>query len=82
MVDRVRYASVLGYALVCEVAFAAFEYCNVLKESVFLDCLVDIRLRLRIEVDNLCVAAAFIVEDSLVIPAVLIVTDKKTFRVG
>ncbi len=81
MVDRIRYTSVLCYALVSEVDLAFSIKCNVLKKSVSLDCIVDIRLRIFVKVDNLSVASALEVEYSVVIPAVLVITDQKTLRI-
>ena len=82
MIDRVRNAGVLGYALVVEVDFSVLIYSNVLEESVALDSVVDIRLAFLVELDNLSVAATFVVEYALIVPAVLVVTDKHTLRVG
>ena len=79
MVDRVRYTGVLSNALVSEVNLAVCVNSNVLKKSVPSDCVVDIRLALLVKVDYL--AAALIVEDSVVIPAVLVITDEETLRV-
>ena len=79
---RVRNASILCYALVCEVYLAVFCNCNVLKQCVTLDGVVDVRFALFVEVDNLCIATTFEVEHALIVPSVLIVTDKKTLRVG
>ncbi len=81
VVDRVRYTSVLCYALVSEVNLAFCIKCNVLKKSVSLDCIVDIRLRLFVKVDNLSVASTFEVEYAVVIPAVLVITDQETLRI-
>ena len=82
MVDRIRYTGILGYALISEIDLSVFVKSNVLKKSVTSDCIVDIRLRLFIKVDNFCIASALEVEYSVVIPAVLVITDQKTFRVG
>ena len=82
MVDRVRYTSILGNALVSEVDLAVSIYCYVLEESVTCDSSVDIWFRLFVEVDNLSVATTFEVEDTVVIPAVLVVTDEETLRIG
>ena len=81
VVDRIRYTSILGYALIIEVNFAFCINSNVLKQSVTSDRIVDIRLRLFVQVDNFCIAAALEVEYSVVVPAVLVITDQKTFRV-
>ncbi len=82
MVDRIRYTSVLGYALVLEVDLAFSVNGNVLKKSVTSDGVVDVGLALLVEVDNLGVAAALEVEDTVVVPSVLVVTDKQTLGVG
>ena len=81
MIDRVRYTSVLGNALVSEINLAVLINSHVLKESVTSDGTVDIRFRLFVEVDDLSVATAFEVEDTVVVPAVLVVTDEETLRV-
>ena len=82
MIDRVGNAGVLGNALVVEVDFAFCIDGDVLEEGVATDCIVEVRFRLLVELDDLCVAAAFEVEDTLVVPAVLVVTDEETLRVG
>ena len=57
MVDRIRNTCVLCYALVSEVDLALSIKCYVLKKSVSLDRIVDVRLRLFVKVDNLSVAS-------------------------
>lgn len=42
---------------------------------------VDIWLRILIQVDNLSIASTFEVENAVVIPAVLIITDQETLRI-
>ena len=81
MVDWVGNTGVLGYALISEIDLSFFIQSNVLKQSVSLDCIVDIWLRILIQVDNLSVASAFKVEYAIVIPAVLIITDQQTLRI-
>ncbi len=81
MVDRIRYTSVLCNALISEINLAFTVKCNVLKKSVSLDCIVDIRLRILVKVDNLSIAAALEVEYSVVVPAVLVITDEKSLRI-
>ncbi len=82
MVDRIAYAGVLGNALVGEVDFAVFVNSNVLKKSVAADSVEDIGFAVLVKVDNLRVAAALVVEHTVVVPAVFVITDKETFRVG
>ena len=81
MSDRIRYTSILGYALICEIDLAILINSNVLKKSVSLDCIVDIRLGILVKVDNLSIASTLEVEYTVVIPAVLVITDQKTLRV-
>ena len=60
----------------------SFRLCQVLRsqeERLLRDRIVDVRLRLFVQVDNFCVAATFEVEYTIVIPAVLVITDKETF---
>ena len=81
MIDWVRNTSVLGNALVCEIDLAVCIYSYVLKKSISSDCVVDIWLRILIQVDNLSIASTFEVENAVVIPAVLIITDQETLRI-
>ena len=82
VVDRVGYAGVLGNALVIEVDHAVLVNGNVLEESVATYCVVDVRLGLLVEFDDLCIAAALEVEYAFVVPAVLVIADEQTLRVG
>ena len=81
MVDRIRYTSVLCNALISKVNLAVLVKSYVLKKSISSDSVVDIRLRILIKVDDLSIAAALEVEYSVVVPAVLVVTDKKSLRI-
>ena len=81
MVDRVRYTSILCYALVSEINLSVLIQCNILKKSVTNDCIVDIRLRFFVKVDNLSIASTFKVEYSVVIPAMLVITDEESLRI-
>ena len=76
MVDWVRYTSILCNTLIIEINLSISCYCNILKKSISLDCIKYIRLRLLIKSDNLCITSALEVKDSVVIPTVLIITDK------
>ena len=82
VVDGVRNACVFGNALVGEVDFAVFVNGYVLKESVASDSVVDVGFAFFVKVDNLCIAATFVVENAVVVPTVFVVTDEETFGVG
>ena len=82
MLNGIAYASVLGDALVCEVNLAFFVYCNVLQQCIAADCVVDVGLAFLVKVDNLGVAAAFEIEDAVVVPTMLVITYKQTLGVG
>ena len=81
MVDRVRNTSVLSNLLVSEIDLAFSVNSYVLKESVTLDSAVDVRLVFLREVDNLSIATTFEVEYAVIVPSVLVITDKATLRV-
>ena len=72
VINRVRYTCILCNTLICEVNLAVLVQSYVLQKSVSLDGIVDIRLRLFVQVDNLCIAAALEVEYAVVVPAVLV----------
>lgn len=85
MVDGVRNAGVLRNALVGIVANAfrtAELNGNVLEQSVAADGVEDVGLAFGVKVDDLCVAAAFVVEYAVVVPSVFVVADEQTVRVG
>ncbi len=81
MVDGIAYTSILGNALVLEVNLAFCVNGNVLEEGVACDGVEDIGFALLVEVDNLGIAATLEVEHTVVVPSVLVVTDKKTLGV-
>ena len=82
MVDRIRNTGILGNALIVKINLAVCINRYVLKKSVSLDCIVDIRLRLLIKSDNLGIASTLEVEYAVVIPTVLIITDQKSLGIG
>ena len=82
VIDRVRYARVLGHALVLEVDLAVRIYRHVLQQGIATDGVVDVWLALFIQVDHLGVASTLVIEDAFVVPSVLVVTDQQTLRVG
>lgn len=82
VIDRIRNTGVFGHALVCEIDLAVFVESDVFKQSVALDCVVDVGFGILVEIDDLCIATALEVEHSVVVPAVLVVTDEKTFGIG
>ena len=81
MVDRVRYTGILGYALVCEINLAFCVKGYVLKQCVSLDRVVDIRLESLSRLITF-LASTLEVEYAVVVPAVLVITDEETLRVG
>ena len=81
MINRIRYTSILCYALICEINLTILIQSNVLKKSVTLNCIVNIRLGLFVKVNNLSIAATLEVEYTVVIPTMLIVTDQETLRI-
>ena len=60
MIDRIRYTGIFRYALIVKVDLAVCVQSNILKKSISLDRIVDIRLRLFIKIDNLRIASAFL----------------------
>ncbi len=82
MVDGIGYAGVLGDALVGEVYLAVFVNGYVFEKGIATDGVVDVGFAVFVEVDNLGVAAAFEIEDAVVVPAVFVIADEQTLGVG
>ena len=80
--DRIRAARVLRDARVGVIDDAIFIEHDVLQHGAEAQRLENIRLAFRRKIDRLGVAAAFDVEDAVVAPAVLVVADEMTFRIG
>ena len=81
VINRIWYTSVLCYSLVVKVNLAFLVNSNIFKKSVSSDSVVDVRLWLFVKVDNLSIAAAFKVEYTVVVPAVLVITDEESLRI-
>ena len=82
VIDRIRNTSVFSSALICEVDLTVGINCYVLQQSVTFDSIVDIGFAVFVQVDNLSIATAFVVEYAFVVPTMFVVTDQQTFRVG
>src|SRR5690348_13745556 len=55
---------------------------DVLQDSAETQCLKNVRLAFRCKIDRLSVTASFDVENPVVAPDMLVVTDEVTFRIG
>jgi len=82
MINRIRYTSIFRYALICEIDLSVGINRNVFEKSVTCNGIVNIGFAFFIQVDNFGIATAFVVEHTVVVPTVFVVTDKQTFRVG
>ena len=82
MIDRIRYTCIFRCTLISEINLPLCVNSYVLKESIATDSIVDVRLALFVKVDNFCIATAFEVEYTLIIPSLLVITDKQTLRVS
>src|SRR5690554_5219550 len=82
MMDRVRNARVLGRRDIGEVDVAFVVHCHVFQQGIATDGTPDIGFVFFREVHGLRVATAFVVEDTIVVPAMLVVTNQETLRVG
>ena len=82
VVDGVGHTTVLGLGDIVVVQRVVGLHHDVLEEGVTLDGVPNIGLLFLGEVDGLGVAAALEVEDTIVVPAVLIITNQETLGVG
>ena len=82
MIDRIGNTGILRDTLVGEINLTICIDRDILEECVAADCIVDVRLGFLVEVDDLGIASALKVEDAGIIPAVLVIADQKTLRIG
>ena len=80
--DRIRATSVLRDARVGVIDVAIFIEHDVLEHGAEAQRLENVRLVFRREIDRLCVAAAFDVEDAVIAPNVFVVANEMTLRIG
>ncbi len=81
VIDRIAYAGILGHALVSEVDVAFGVHGNVLQQGITTDGVEDIGFALLVQVDNLGIAAALVVEHAVVVPAMFVIADKQTLGI-
>ena len=81
-VDRIRAAGVLGDLVIRVVHPAAVVQHDVLQNGAESERLKDVRLLLHAQIDRLRVAATFDVEDPVIRPAMLVISDQKALRIG
>ncbi len=82
MRQRIGDAGVFGFAAVGIIHAAVSAHYHVFQQRIAADGAINLRLRLRIEIDGLSVAAAFEVKHAVIVPTVLIIADQLTMRIG
>ena len=76
--DGIGSPGIFRQALVMEIHLAIRVNGYVFHQGVAADGIIDIRFGVFIQVDDLGIAAAFQVEDAVIVPAVFVVADKQT----
>ena len=83
--DGVGNTAILGFGHIevvrHELAILVEQF-DILEESVGANGSVNIRLCFLGEVDGLCIAATLKVENAIIVPAMLVVTDESSLRIG
>ena len=82
MVDRVRNASILCYALIAKVDLAVGIYGYVLEQGITTNRIVNVGFALLAQVNYLGIATTFVVENAIIIPAVLVVSNELALGIG
>ncbi len=82
VVDRVGDATVLGNGVVEVIDVSLVIDHHVLEQCVAPYCAVNVGFAVRIKVDGFCIAAAFKIENALVVPAMLVIADETALGVG
>ena len=82
MIDRVGDTGVLGFRTIVEINRAVRANHHVFQQRITTNRVIDIWLCGFGEFNGLGIAAAFEVEDAIVIPAVFVIADQAAFRIG
>jgi hypothetical protein len=82
MRQRIGDAGIFGFAAVGIIHAAVGAHHHVFQQRIAADGAINLRLRLRVEIDGLGVAAAFEVKHPVIVPAVLVIANQLTMRVG
>ena len=82
MIDRIRNTSIFCHTLIRKINLTLCIKSNILKKRISLDRIVNIWLGFLVQIDDLRIASTFKIEDSIIIPSMLVVTDQKTLRIG
>ncbi|VGQ11051.1 hypothetical protein SB00610_05425 [Klebsiella quasipneumoniae subsp. similipneumoniae] len=82
MRQRIGDAGILGFAAVGIIHAAVGAHHHVFQQRIAADGAINLRLRLRVEINGLGVAAAFEVKYPVIVPAVLVIANQLTMRVG
>ena len=82
MVNWIRNSSILCLRRIGIVDHAAIIYRYIFQQCITANGLVNIRLALFAQVDGLCITTTLEIEYTIVIPAMFIIADEGTLRVG
>ena len=81
-VNGIGNAGILSNGTVREIRRSVGKYRNVFQQSVPADSLPDIRFFFLAQINTLGITTAFVIEHAVIIPAVLVVSNKVAFGIG
>ena len=82
VVHRIRDTRVLRSRRITKLALALFVHDHVFKQCVTTNGVINVGFMHRIQIDHLCIATAFVIEDTFIVPTVFVVTDQEALRVS
>lgn len=82
-VNWVRHATVLGlrYVVVIDLFRRSIDR-DVLKHSTRFNCIVNVRFIFDRQVNSFGIASTFEIENSIIIPSMLIISDQESVRIS
>ena len=82
MVDRVRNTSILRYAFIAKVDLSVGIYGYILEQGITTNRIVNVGFALLAQVNYLGIATTFVVENAIIVPAVLVVSNELALGIG
>ena len=82
-VNWVRHTTVLGLrnVVVIDLLRRSIDR-DILKHSTRFNCIINVRFILDRQVNGFCIASTLEIEDSIIIPSMLIISDQESVRIS
>ena len=82
MINRIGNPGILRFRSIIKIHFSIRGNNHILQQGIPFNGIENIRFTLLAQVDGLCIASPFKIEDAIIVPSMLIIPDQGTFGIG